>query len=99
LNLTKKPNVSIYNDGQSVTYTYNVTNTVNVLLTSVNVTDTTFGKLISLGTTTLVPGASTTGTYTYPTTQTDYNNGSVVDNALAKAHLNPQSFKPLLVLQ
>jgi hypothetical protein len=83
LTLTKIPNPSTYNDGQSVTYTYKVTNVGNVTLTSVNVADTTFGKAIILGTTTLAPGANTTGTYTYPTTQTDYDNGSVVDNALA----------------
>ena len=84
LTLTKIPNPSTYTDGQSVIYTYSVTNVGNVTLTSVNVTDTTFGQAIALGTTTLAPGASTTGTYTYQTTHTDYDNGSVVDNALAK---------------
>jgi uncharacterized repeat protein (TIGR01451 family) len=84
LTLTKIPNLSTYNDGQSVLYTYTVTNIGNVALSSVNVTDTTFGQAIVLGTTTLAPGASTTGTFTYTTTQTDFDNGSVVDNALAE---------------
>ena len=53
-------------------------------LSSVNVIDTTFGQAIVLSTTTLAPGASTTGTFTYTTTQTDFDNGSVVDNALAE---------------
>ena len=61
-----------------------MTNVGNVTLSSVNVTDTTFGQAIVLGTTTLAPGASTTGTFTYTTTQTDFDNGSVVDNALAE---------------
>ena len=92
LTLTKIPNPSTYNDGQSVLYTYTVTNVGNVTLSSVNVTDTTFGQTIVLGTTTLAPDASTTGTFTYTTTQTDFDNGSVVDNALAEG-----TFKSIVV--
>lgn len=84
LNLTKIPNISNYANGQSVTYTYNVTNVGGVTLSSVNVTDTTFGQAIVMGTITLAPGASTTGTFTHTTTQKDYDNGSVADNALAQ---------------
>ena len=92
LTLTKIPNPSTYTDGQSVLYTYTVTNVGNVTLSSVNVTDTTFGQTIVLGTTTLAPDASTTGTFTYTTTQTDFDNGSVVDNALAEG-----TFKSIVV--
>ncbi len=83
LNLTKIPNLSTYTNGQAVTYTYKVTNIRNVTLSSVRDNDITIGQPIILGTTTLAPGANTTGTYTYMTTQTGYDNGSVVDNALA----------------
>lgn len=88
LNLTKIPNLFTYTNGQAVTYTYKVTNIGNITLSSVSVNDTTLRQPIILGTTTLAPGASTTGTYTYTTTQTDYDNGLVVDDALATGTFN-----------
>ena len=85
--------------GQVITYTFMVTNTSNVTLTDVNVTDNPTppaGGVIATcqslsdpsgscsgATTTLVPGqiASFTGTYTV--TQTDIDNGKIVDRATA----------------
>jgi uncharacterized repeat protein (TIGR01451 family) len=64
--------------GQAVTYSYVVRNTGNVTLTSVGVTDSMPGlSVISCPTTTLAPGASTTCTAAYTTTQADVDRGSI----------------------
>ncbi|SER44683.1 conserved repeat domain-containing protein, partial [Granulicatella balaenopterae] len=68
--------------GETVTYTFTVTNTGNVTLTNVTATD---DKLtpstITLETTTLAPGETTTGTGTYVVTQTDVDNVKLVNTA------------------
>ncbi|MGY3725668.1 DUF7507 domain-containing protein, partial [Granulicatella balaenopterae] len=68
--------------GETVTYTFTVTNTGNVTLTDVTVTD---DKLtpatITLETTTLAPGETTTGTGTYVVTQADVDNVKLVNTA------------------
>ena len=82
---------------QSVTYTFTVTNSGNVTLSAVGVTDvptapaggvtptcqglTNPTDTCSGGTTTLVPGQIATFTGTYLVTQTDVDHGSVVDHA------------------
>ena len=81
LTITKKPNTPTYTEGQSVTYTYTVTNSGNVTLSNINVVDSVFGTITNLSPTTLVPGAQATGTVTYPTTQGDYDHGSVNNTA------------------
>jgi len=65
------------------TYTYVVTNTGDTTLTGVTVYDETFNLQITLGTTTLAPGDSTSGTfsqtYTAAGTYTDVANATGVD--------------------
>ncbi|MHB8221174.1 MAG: DUF7507 domain-containing protein, partial [Acidimicrobiales bacterium] len=75
--------------GDTIAYTYTVTNTSPIDLTSVAVTDPTWGTVTcpvpaAPG---LAPGASETCTAknTYAITQTDINIGSVSDTATAKA--------------
>ncbi len=68
--------------GSTITYTFIVTNTGNVTLTSVGVTDPKVGP-VSCPVTTLAPGASTTCTKTYTLTQADINLGQVNNTATA----------------
>ena len=81
LTITKTPNPTTYTDGQSVTYTYTVKNTGNVTLSNISVVDSLFGTITNLSPTTLGPGAQATGIVTYPTTQGDYDHGSVNNTA------------------
>jgi uncharacterized repeat protein (TIGR01451 family) len=75
--------------GDVISYSFLVTNTGNVTLTKVDVTDTQSapaGPLTSGPTcpqSTLVPGAKETCTGTYTVTQADLDNGSVNDSAVA----------------
>ncbi len=82
--------------GAVVTYSFAVTNSGNVTLTNVAVTDTqtapaaalTSGPTCPAGATSMAPGASVTCTATYTVTQADLNNGSINDSATA-AGTNP----------
>jgi len=65
--------------GTVVTYTYTVTNTGDVTLTGINVTDNKLGD-ITLGKTTLAPGESTSGTANYAVTQVDIDAGDDIIN-------------------
>jgi uncharacterized repeat protein (TIGR01451 family) len=56
--------------GDTITYTYTVTNTGSVTLTDVAVSDDVLGP-ITLSSTTIEPGASVTGTATYTVTDSD----------------------------
>lgn len=69
--------------GDEITYTFEVTNTGNVTLTGVTVTDPLLGGLIPGGPITLAPGASDTTTFTgtYVVTQADINAEEVVNQA------------------
>jgi uncharacterized repeat protein (TIGR01451 family) len=66
----KEANVEAASVGQTITYTYRVTNTGSVTLTNISAEDDRLGA-ISLLTTTLAPGASTTGTATYLVQESD----------------------------
>jgi uncharacterized repeat protein (TIGR01451 family) len=72
--------------GQTITYTYRVTNTGNVTLANVHFTDTTiagpFSCAPAMGAT-LAPGAVMTCTATHVTTLTDVNAGSIANTATA----------------
>lgn len=80
--------------GDTITYTYTATNTGNVTLTGVTITDPRPG-LGTLNYTwpaapktralagTLLPGQSVTATASYAITQTDIDNGTVISNATA----------------
>ncbi|MCD6391226.1 MAG: hypothetical protein J7L92_04465 [Dehalococcoidia bacterium] len=65
--------------GTQVTYTYTVTNTGSIPLTSIEVSDDKLGDII-LGTTTLAPGESTTGTASYNITEADIAAGDDIVN-------------------
>ncbi|MEU8386364.1 hypothetical protein, partial [Streptosporangium sp. NPDC048865] len=74
--------------GRLITYSYLVVNTGNATLTGVGVTDTAFSgtgtpPVAACPVTTLAPGARTTCTSTYETTQADVDAGSVVNTAAA----------------
>lgn len=65
--------------GQVITYTYVITNTGDVTLHSVDLTDSVFGN-VTCPQTVLAPGASMTCTHTHTITQADID-GGVVSNA------------------
>jgi uncharacterized repeat protein (TIGR01451 family) len=69
--------------GDVITYTYTVTNDGDVTLTDVTVVDTPDGP-VTLGTTTLAPGASTNGMLTHTVTQADLDAGSRTNTADAE---------------
>lgn len=74
--------------GQLVTYTHAVTNTGNVTLTGVDVSETAFSGSgavpeVSCPGTSLAPGQSMSCTATYTTTQTDVDNGEIDNTATA----------------
>jgi len=80
--------------GDTVVYTYIVTNTSQVTLTNVTLTDDKLGNVV-IGTSTLAPGASTTGTATYVVQPADGNttivnvataNGRAPDGTLVSAN-------------
>ncbi len=68
--------------GSTILYTFVVTNTGNVTLTSVGVSDPKVGA-VSCPATTLAPGASTTCTKSYALTQADVDAGTVNNTATA----------------
>ncbi|WP_035784922.1 DUF7507 domain-containing protein [Jeotgalicoccus psychrophilus] len=79
--------------GQTVEYTFEVTNTGNVTLEDVAVTDPMFEEGIELEETTLQPGQSTTGTIVYEITQTDVNNGTLSNTAAVTGN-PPEGIEP-----
>ena len=86
ISVVKTANVSGFSaPGTAVTYSYLVTNTGNVTLTSVGVTDPLPGlSAVNCGVvSTLAPGSSRTCTATYTTTQADVNKGSVTNTGTA----------------
>ena len=69
-----------------ITYSYKVTNTGNVTLNPVTVTDPLSGlSTISCPATLLAAGATETCTATYTTTQADVTRGSITNTATATA--------------
>jgi uncharacterized repeat protein (TIGR01451 family) len=96
ISVVKTANVgAVATVGQTVLYTFTVTNTGNVTLTNVDVTDaqaapsldSSLGPITCTtgtnGAITLAPGATDTCSATYTATQADLNNGSVTDTATA----------------
>ena len=70
IGLTKTANTQLASVGETITYTYIVTNTSGVTLSNLALTDDKLGK-ITLPVTTLAAGASTTGTAQYVVKATD----------------------------
>ena len=83
----KSASISSYSGaGTPVTYSYKVTNTGNVTLTSVDVTDPMAGlSVVTCPTATLAPGSAETCTADYTTTQADVDNGSITNTGTATA--------------
>ncbi|WP_165958691.1 SpaA isopeptide-forming pilin-related protein [Macrococcoides bohemicum] len=88
--------------GEAVDYTFTVTNTGNVTLKDVIVTDPMFGGNITLGKTTLLPGESTTGTASHIVTQTEVDAGKLENTALTTGtppgDLTPPTAKDTVVI-
>ncbi|MGB9902681.1 DUF7507 domain-containing protein [Methanothrix sp.] len=68
ISLEQRPSADSVAIGESITYTYTVTNTGSTTISRITVTDEKFGS-IKLDRTTLRPGETATGTYTYTATQ------------------------------
>jgi uncharacterized repeat protein (TIGR01451 family) len=89
ITLAKSASVASFSAaGTKITYSYKVTNTGNVTLTSVKVTDPMPGlSAISCPATALAPAASETCTATYTTTQADVDKGSIHNTGTASGTL------------
>ncbi|MFQ5401591.1 MAG: Ig-like domain-containing protein, partial [Anaerolineae bacterium] len=70
IQVVKQPNSNVVNVGQSIVYTYTVTNTGDSGLTSITAVDDRLGA-ITLGSTTLLPGESTSGNLSYAVVESD----------------------------
>ena len=83
--------------GQKITYHFAVTNTGNVTLTHVGVTDTDLPGLspVICPKSSLAPGAGETCTATYVTTKADLNGGKVINTATAHGR-PPRSTTPVV---
>ena len=78
--------------GTVVNYTYTITNTGTLSLTApFTITDDTYPTLVdcSGATSPLAPGASTTCTHSHTITQTDLDNGSIVNTATVTGNSGP----------
>lgn len=69
--------------GEVIQYEFKVTNTGDVQLTGITITDSKVSNILCSGTAALAPGESTTCTGTYAVTQDDINAGSVYNLATA----------------
>src|SRR5262249_39774224 len=70
--------------GDSIAYTFTLTNTGNVTLTSLNLTDALVGySNAACGAASLAPGASTNCSANYSITQADIDKGSITNTAKA----------------
>ncbi|MBU1050026.1 DUF11 domain-containing protein, partial [Candidatus Bipolaricaulota bacterium] len=74
INVVKTASSGPFVVGNTITYTYDVTNTGNVTLSNITLSDDILGP-ISLAATTLAPGISTTGSATHVVTQADVDAG------------------------
>ena len=81
IKLVKTANVTQACIGETITYTYRVTNTGDVTLTNVNVNDNMLGSIV-LNTTTLNPGEYAVGTAHYTVNEDDLP-GPIINHATA----------------
>ena len=87
LSLTKSASPTTYGTvGQTITYTYVVTNTGNVPVTRLMVTDN--RTTVFLESTTIEPSKSVSGTATYQISQSDLSAGYVINKAYATGTFN-----------
>jgi uncharacterized repeat protein (TIGR01451 family) len=82
IGISKSANPTALSAPGTITYTYTVTNTGNVTLNAVTVVDNQTGT-ISLASSSLAPGASTSGTATFHVDQTIFDSGSRTNSATA----------------
>jgi uncharacterized repeat protein (TIGR01451 family) len=83
IDITKTASPPVYTrHGQPITYTYTVTNTGNVTLRNVALTDTRWGP-VACPRTTLTPGQSMTCTFSHAITAEDLEEGSIFNSAAA----------------
>ncbi len=82
LTLVKSAASTSYDDvGQTITYTYNVTNSGNMDISApITVTDDKFGTISIQSSGILSPGSSVTGTTTYKITDADIDAGTVTNS-------------------
>jgi len=106
LTITKSASPSSYNAvGQPITYTYTVTNSGNVDLTGLQLTDDHVTGSITLQNsgktvTSLSPGDQATGTATYQITQSNLDFGSVTNTATVKCtQLGPKTVQATVNLE
>nr|WP_246292706.1 DUF11 domain-containing protein [Naumannella cuiyingiana] len=87
IELTKTSDVpadGTYQVGQQITYSFVATNTGNVTLSDVGVTDPMLGGALTCTPTTLAPGEESTCRATYTVTQADFDAGEIVNTATAQ---------------
>jgi len=83
ITVAKSANVSSVNKPQSVTYSFQVTNTGNTTLTNVRINDPRISSSdMNCSLTTLAPGQMTSCTVPYPVTQTMIDTGGSIDNTV-----------------
>ena len=86
LEITKTASPLVYSmHGQLIAYTYTVSNTGNVTLRDIMLTDTRYGP-IGCPLTTLAPGESTTCTFIHAISATDLDEGSIFNSSAATGH-------------
>ena len=81
--------------GDVIAYTIVVTNTGNVTLTNINVTDANANITSGLPIVTLAPGDAATVTATHTVTQTEINNGQVSNSASGSTNYNGNNITDL----
>lgn len=85
IELQKQASNGPFEVGDIVSFTFAVSNTGSVTLYDVALYDETLGQSVPLGTTTLEPGESTSGTLEYAITQDDVEAGEVANEASVQA--------------
>jgi PGF-pre-PGF domain-containing protein len=90
IKLVKTANLQTYSSvGQKITYTYTVTNSGNVPISDIKVTD---GKItVKISSSILSPGSSAKGTGIYTITKADIKAGSVTNSASAMGTFNKKT--------
>jgi plastocyanin len=82
IEVTKSVDKNIASAGDTITYTYTITNTDNVTISNISLNDDKLGPIIS-DNITLAPGENITATATYTVSEEDLEQGSIVNIATA----------------